>query len=109
MPRFNSEAGIDNAIYACTVGANWIPTEPWIDPATDIFIHEALPQPLPSTIYDIIGPGGTIPAYSPLYIDLAWANSLNVKYSSNFANQTALEALASACISSTGSGTNTTQ
>ena len=107
-PRFNPEAGLDNAIYPCTIAANWIPTEPWIDPTTDMFIHEALPQPFPELASAISGPGGPSPAYSPFYIDLAWANSLNVKYNGALSNQTAMEALASACVSSTGSGTNTT-
>jgi hypothetical protein len=87
------------------VGANWIPTEPWIDPKTDIFIHEALPKPFSDIAYDIANPGGIVLAYAPLYVDLAWANSLDVKYSSTSANQTAMEAIGSACISSTGSGT----
>lgn len=93
------------AIYACTVGANWVPTEPWIDPANDIFIHETLPGSPGDSAFSAFSYDSTSISYPPLYIQLAWADSLNVMYHAADLNQTAMEAIASACLTSTGSGT----
>ena len=92
MPKFNPKAHINNAIYACTIFANWRPTEAWIVPGTDMFVHEASPACCADD-------GGT-----GVYIETRWADSLNVVYNVSGSNQTAMEAIGSACAISAGNG-----
>lgn len=92
MPKFNPKAHLNNAIYACTVFANWRPTEAWIVPATDMFVHEASPACCADD-------GGT-----GMHIETRWAESLNVNYDVSGSNQTAMEAIGSACAISAGNG-----
>ncbi len=83
-------------MYACTVDARWVPTQPWIDPSTDKFVHDYISRPVPDLLQETDRNGLPTPP-PPIYIDPGWAESLNVVQSAT-QNLTGLGALGLACV-----------
>jgi hypothetical protein len=63
----------DLSAFPCTLNAVWVPSDPWIDPSEDNFVHDNTPNPL-----DIALTLRSSSIKEVLHFDMEWLSLLNV-------------------------------